>query len=148
MQLALTSATSTTHHQPSGPASSSWEVPITDSQAVAISDHILIEQENALFFSEDEESTGPDIGPAWEAEWYQGLRSDQYPADMQGYGNNSPDAYAAFWETWLEEVQRPPEPDYYYIQNDRIIDFLYALVVVYASQPPRTPQCRLRGWGS
>ena len=112
----------TTHNQPIGAASSSWERPIIDSQAVAISDHLLTEQETAVFFSEDEELNGPDIGPSCEVEWFQGLRSDQYPADMQGYAHNSPEAYAAFWETWLEEVQRPPEPDYYYIQNDVIIE--------------------------
>ena len=114
-------ANRTTGIQQSGAASSSWEGRISDSQAVAISDHLLNEQETAVFFSEDEEEVGPDIGPSWEAAGMLGLSSHKYPSDMQGYEHNGPEAYEAFWESWLEEVQRPPHPDYYYIQNDIII---------------------------
>ena len=39
---------------------------------------------------------------------------------MQGYQDNGPEAYEAYWEAWLEEVQRPLPPDYYYIQNEAI----------------------------
>ena len=99
-----------THH--TGASSSSWEGPIYDTQAVALSDHLLTEQEEAAFFSDDEEQQGPDRGPSWETAWFYGFESDQYPADLRPYG---PEAYEAYCEAWLEEVQRPPPQDYYYI---------------------------------
>ena len=110
-------ANSATTMQHTGALSSSWEGPISDTQAIALSDHLLTEQEEAAFFSEEEQKR-PDIGPSWETAWYQGFESYQYPADLRLYG---PEAYAAYWETWLDEVQRPPPQDYYYIQNEAIL---------------------------
>ena len=104
------------HH--TGASSPSWEGPISDTQAVALSDHLLTVQEEAAFFSDEEEQQGPDIGPSWETAWFYGFESDQYPANLRSYG---PEAYEAYWETWLEEVQRPPPQDYYYIQNEAIL---------------------------
>ena len=54
---------SATTRQHTGASSSSWEGPISDTQAIAISDHLLTEQEEAAFFSDDEQQ-GPDIGPS------------------------------------------------------------------------------------
>ena len=81
-----------------------------------ISDYILTEQEAQAYFSADENEglNEPDQGPSWEGMWFSELESDRYPADLRPYG---PEAYEAFWETWLAELQQPPPPDYYYSQN-------------------------------
>ena len=104
-----------TNHRHTGASNSSWEGPITDFQAVQVSDYMLTEQEAQAYFSADEnENPEPDQGPAWERMWFSELESDQYPADLSHYG---PEAYGAFWETWLAELHQPPPPDYYHIQN-------------------------------
>ena len=66
---AANSATSM-HH--TGASSSSWEGPISNTQAVALSDHLLTVQEEAAFFSDEEEPQGPDIGPSWQTAWFYG----------------------------------------------------------------------------
>ena len=55
-----------------GASSSSWEKPITDSQAVEMSDYLLTEQEAQEYLSENNDSDPeqPDIGPAWEHMWF------------------------------------------------------------------------------
>ena len=80
-------------------SSSSWEGPITESQAVAVSDHLLTEQEAAIYHSEDgdEESdisfqnegvhrSGQDQdlgeGPSWEIGIPPRMRSIEYPRNM------------------------------------------------------------------
>ena len=74
-----------------GTSSSSWEGPITDSQAVKLSDFLLTEQEEQEFHSDEE--PGPDRGPSWETSWLSDLDSSSYPADLRLYG---PEAYDAF----------------------------------------------------
>ena len=83
------------NHRHTGASSSSWEGPITDSQAVHISDYILTEQEEQAYFSADENESlaEPDQGPAWERMWFSDLDSDRYPADLSPYG---PEAYGAY----------------------------------------------------
>ena len=107
---ASTQAQSTYPNQ-TGASSSSWEGPISDTQAVAVSDYLLNEQETAQDFSEEDEPGRPELGPAWEVAWYHGLHSHQYPRDLGGYGD---DGYESYWEAWLDEIQRPPPTNEYY----------------------------------
>ena len=94
-----------------GPSSSSWEGPISDTHAVAVSEYLLNEQKTAQYLSEEEESDVPEAGPAWEVTWYQGIPSHQYLRDMRGYGA---EVYESFWKAWLDEIQRPPPTNEYY----------------------------------
>ena len=90
-------------------SSSSWEAPLSDSQAVSISDFPLNEQETKEFLAQDEESDNME-GPAWEQNDFQDKKSYEYPQNLQPYG---PEAYGAFWEQWLEELTAPTPHDYY-----------------------------------
>ena len=74
-----------------GTSRSSWEGPITDSQAVHISDLLLTEQEEQELLADEE--PGTDGGPSWETSWFSDLDSGSYPADLRPY---SPEAYDAF----------------------------------------------------
>ena len=89
-------------------SSSSWERPLTDSQAVEISDALLTEREMREFLSE--ESGEEESGPAWEQQGFAHKASYEYPHNLLPYG---PEAYGAFWEKWLEELVTPPPQDYY-----------------------------------
>ena len=84
-----------------GASSSSWEGPIFDTQAIAVSEFLLNEEEMAQYYSEEEDSGRPETGPAWETAWYQGLESHQYPNVLSEYGD---DVYESYWEAWLEEA--------------------------------------------
>ena len=92
---------------------SSWERPLTDSQAVEMSDYIFNDQEAQAYFSDDEEEDLEyfEQGPSWEHMWFQGRETHDYPWNLAPYG---PEAYGAYWEQWLEEVIAPPPADYYY----------------------------------
>ena len=68
---------------------------------------------------EEEEWQEPEKGPSWKTIWFSELDSYSYPADLWPYG---PGAYEAYWEAWLAEVQQPPPQDYYYIQNEEILN--------------------------
>ena len=98
-QNATTGATSS--------SSSSWERPLTDSQAVELSDILLTEQEIREFLSEESEA---ETGPAWEQPDFINKASYEYPHNLQPYG---PEAYGAFWEQWLDELVAPTPYDYY-----------------------------------
>ena len=93
----------------SSSSSSSWEAPLSDSQAVNISDFLLNEQETREFLAQDEESDTIE-GPAWEHNDFIDKKSYEYPYNLQPYG---PEAYGAFWEQWLEELTAPTPHDYY-----------------------------------
>ena len=111
-------------------SSSSWEGPITDSQAVVVSDYLLTEQEAAQYHSEDGEEE-PDInqrgeqayeeaqdlgtGPSWEMEIPPRMKSIEYPRNMGAYARSGEDAYEAYWKAWLEEVIEPPTSDTAYL---------------------------------
>ena len=88
-------------------SSSSWEKPLTDSQAVELSDMLLTEQETKEFLSDESDI---DTGPAWEQSDFKDMKSYEYPYDLQPYG---PEAYGAFWEQWLDELAAPTPHDYY-----------------------------------
>ena len=109
-------------------ASSSWEKPFTDTQAVEMSDYLLTEREAQAFLSEDEETPGTpeqaEAGPAWEHMWFAGYDSGRFPRNLQLYG---PEAYGAYWEKWLEELSLPPPPGYYYMQNEAILSMQDAM---------------------
>ena len=98
-------------------ASSSWEQPITDTQAIEISNCIFSKDEEHAYFSEEEAATAP--GPAWEQTWFKDRTTDtwyyapQYPHKIEG--SESGDSN---WEAWLAEVTTVPPPNYYYL--DRI----------------------------
>ena len=93
-------------------SSSSWERPLTDFQAVEMSDYIFNEQEAQAYFSDEGEETGYyEPGPSWEHMWFQDHETHDYPWNLEPYG---PEAYGAYWERWLEEVIAPPPADYYY----------------------------------
>ena len=94
-------------------SSSSWERPLTDSQAIELSDYILNDQEAQAYFSDEAEDDLEyfEQGPSWEHMWFQGRESLDYPRNLRPYG---PEAYGAFWESWLEEVIAPPPADYYH----------------------------------
>ena len=50
-------------------SSSNWDKPLTDTQAVEISDYLITDQEAQFFVSEDEDTQvtpEPEAGPAWE----------------------------------------------------------------------------------
>ena len=120
-------------------SSSSWEGPITDSQAVAVSDYLLTEQETAQYYSEDGEAetdvhkeeqiydennkksepTYEDVqdlgsGPSWEIEIPPPMRSIEYPRNMEGYTISGENAYDAYFKACLDEVMEPPPSDTYY----------------------------------
>ena len=101
-------------------SSSSWETPLTDSQAVGISDFLLTEQETKEFLSEESDND-IDNGPAWEQSDFKNMKSYEYPYNLQPYG---PEAYGAFWEQWLEELAAPTPHDYYQ-QNAASINEVY-----------------------
>ena len=90
-------------------SSSSWEKPLMDSQAVAISDMLLTTQEAKEFLSDGSDIEN-DIGPAWEHNDFTNMKSYEYPYDLQPYGS---EAYGAFWEQWLKELAAPTPHDYY-----------------------------------
>ena len=118
------------------PSSSSWEQPISDSQAVQISDYILTGEEEQDFLSQENacEDSGQttlhrtDEGTAkisqtlnTQAEetvnsdeedtspaWEQGWEIDTSPTYEPIPEENSGD----FWETWLEEISQLPAPGY------------------------------------
>ena len=85
----------TNANQSPTPASSSWEGPITDSQAVRISDYLLTEEEEREFFSNEENTHGPEQGPSWEQIWFADHDANWDPADLRGYG---PQAYEIYLE--------------------------------------------------
>ena len=91
----------------SSSSSSSWERPLTDSQAVELSDMLLTEQETREFLSDESEE---ETGPAWEQPDFINKASYEYPYNLQPYG---PEAYGAFWEQWLDELVAPTPHDYY-----------------------------------
>ena len=105
---------------PTGASSSSWEGPLTETQAVHISDYLLTDQEAQVYLSEYEEEgqEQPERGPAWERIWFSEYDSDRFPADLSPYG---PETYGAYWEKWLAEVIRPPPPGHYDMQNEAIL---------------------------
>ena len=88
-------------------SSSSWERPLTDTQAVELSDVLLTEQETREFLSEESEE---ETGPAWEQADFTNKASYEYPHNLLPYG---PEAYGAFWEQWLDELVAPTPHDYY-----------------------------------
>ena len=93
-------------------SSSSWERPLTDSQAVEVSDYLLNEQEAHEYFSDEaEEAEYYEPGPSWEHIWFHDHASHGYPLNLAPYG---PEAYGAYWERWLAEVIAPPPADYYH----------------------------------
>ena len=110
-------------------SSGSWEGPITDSQAAAVSDYLLNEQETKQDYSEEEEEPSkdpnglyinmeiktqvPESGPSWESLPAQ-LSSHEYPRDLEGYVVSGESAYDAYWQTWLAEIIGPPPTDRYY----------------------------------
>ena len=96
-------------HSAGWTASYGWNRPLTDSQAVEISDYILTEQEAHEFYSEEPEEE-EEYGPAWEHIWFQDNAIYEYPHNLLPYG---PEAYGAYWERWLAEVITPPPQDYY-----------------------------------
>ena len=71
-----------------GASSSSWERPLTDSQAVEMSDYLLTEQEVQDYLSDNdnEDQEQPDIGPPWEHMWFYKYESDRFPTDLSPYG--------------------------------------------------------------
>ena len=93
--------------QPRGqPSSSSWEGPLADSQAIAISDYLLNEQETTQYLGEDNEPSStvgetsaqePESGPSWENGWTVGFTSHQYPRDLGGYSVSGETASDTFW---------------------------------------------------
>ena len=107
-------------------SSSSWEQPISDTQAVEISDYIMTHEEEQAFFSDEEacadsrqkirrdealqqsdttinDPEGEEISPSWEHAWHNDM---QQPAALPE--ENSGD----FWETWLEEIKQLPRSGY------------------------------------
>ena len=90
-------------------SSSSWERPLTDSQAVELSDYLLTEQEAQACNCEESEEEA-EYGPTWEHMCFQDNATYEYPDNLLPYG---PEAYGAYWERWLAEVIAPPPYDYY-----------------------------------
>ena len=103
-------------------SSSSWEQPLTDSQAIHISDYILTREEELQFMSEEEDGNDHQEqgnAPAWEQAWendrpqathdysnelwYPGPVSG-WPIDLRHYGDDADDEY---WSRWLAEVSLP-----------------------------------------
>ena len=76
-----------------------------------VSDYLLTEEKELDFFSEEENTPGPEQGPTWEQIWFAECDANWYPADLRSYG---PKAYEMYWEKWLADVIQPPPPDYYY----------------------------------
>ena len=91
----------------SSSSSSSWDRPLTDTQAVELSDMLLTEQEIREFLSDESEE---ETGPSWEQPDFINKASYEYPYNLQPYG---PEAYGAFWEQWLDELVAPTPQDYY-----------------------------------
>ena len=58
-----------------GTSSSSWEDPISDTQAVHIGDFLLTAQEEQAFLAEEEGLQEPDKGPSWETIWFSELEA-------------------------------------------------------------------------
>ena len=64
-------------------SSSSWERPLTDSQAVEMSNYLLTEQEAQAYDSEEPEAENEEPGPAWEHMWFKDLESHDWPWNLE-----------------------------------------------------------------
>ena len=95
-------------------SSSSWEQPITDTQAVEISDYILSREEEQAYFSDEEEDIA---SPSWEQAWFEDRASDTWWYTPQFPHRGGPESGDTFWESWLDEVTTAPPPDYFYLAN-------------------------------
>ena len=107
--------------QTSSSSSSRWEAPISDTQAVEISDFLMTNEEENIFFQEDgpedngtvsstvqtqEGSTAEvetEAAPSWEHHW---------EADAQPASSPADDDDSSYWEAWLEDIQYKPRPGY------------------------------------
>ena len=104
--------------QAASSSSTNWEAPISDTQAIDISEFLMTTEEENIFFQEDGlEDSGAvpttvqsqgdpaegekDDAPSWERHW----EADAQPAA-------SPDEDNSYWEEWLEDIQYKPRPGY------------------------------------
>ena len=122
--------------QSSSSSSSRWEEPISDTQAVAISDFLMTAEEEKAFFQEDGEDTGlereavPTTAQSHEvaqdgsdaiAEHHEASTTEVehhdapswehlWEADAQPAETTTTDSFD--WEAWLEDIKPMPRPGY------------------------------------
>ena len=102
-------------------SSSSWEQPISDTQAVEISDYIMTHEEEQAFFSDEDDSAnssqpnrqdtlqqreenapeGEEAPPSWEQAWHD---------DVQQPSAIAEDTF--HWVAWLDEIKQLPIQGY------------------------------------
>ena len=95
-------------------SSSRWEQPISDTQAVDISNFIMTSAEEQTFFDDEDCDTSSQTqsreanldneeAPSWELNWDVGRQDSQQPEiPVDNYD----------WEAWLAEIQELPVPGY------------------------------------